>query len=115
MGGNDFTHRVPQDETFRNIEQLVHKVHLLPAAAVLIAVDVNPLGDSYGAGYQAIAERRGAGVVTGLLDDVLAKPRFMLDPIHPSEQGHPFLADRVARVLKPILARMPAARQLRGS
>lgn len=113
FGGNDFTHRVPQDETFRNMEQLVRRVQQLPAAAVVVAVDVNPMGDTYGDGYRDLARRQGAAVVPGLLNDVIAKPQYMLDPIHPNEMGHPFLAARVTRVLRPILDRMPAARRLR--
>ncbi len=115
LGANDFTHRVPQDETFRNIEQLVYKVHRLPAAAVIVAVDATPIGDTYGEGYSAIARRLGTGVVTGLLDDVFAHPKYMLDVVHPNAEGHPFLAARVARALKPLLARMPAARRLQAS
>lgn len=112
LGGNDFTHRVPQSATFRNIEQLVLKVHRLGAVAVVAAVDTSPIGDSYGDGYRDIARRYGAGVVTGLLNDVLAKPRYMVDSIHPNAEGHTFLAARMAAVLRPILERMPTARRL---
>lgn len=115
FGGNDFHYRVPQDETFRNMERLVLQVQRLGAVAVLVAVDVDLMGDSYGAGYAEIARRHGAGVVTGLLNDVMTKPRFMLDPIHPNEAGHAFLAERILDTLRPILKHMPAARRARQS
>ena len=85
-------------------------MHRLGAAAVIVAVDADAIGDTYGDGYRAIAERYGAGVVTGLLKDVFAKPEYMIDFIHPTAEGHVFLADRIAAAVDPILARMPAAR-----
>lgn len=130
FGYNDFTSLMPQDETLRNIEQLVRRVHALPAAAVVISVDVDRIamppgetgvgtllqriGDRYGRGYRAIARRRGTGLVTGLLNDVVDHPQYMVDPIHPNPAGHALLAARVRRVLRPMLDRMPAAERLRG-
>ena len=113
FGGNDFLHRVPQDETFRNIEHLVLKTHRLGAAAVVVAVDVDPIGDSYGNGYRNIATRHGAGVVTRFLRDVFGKPALMYDTIHPNARGHVLVTDRLAGTLEPILRRMPAAQRLR--
>lgn len=113
FGGNDFRHHVPRDQTFANMEALVRRVQRLGAVAVVVAMDVDVFGDSYGRGYRALARRHGAGVVTGLLDDVMMQPKYMVDPIHPNEAGHAFLADRVAAVLEPILARMPAAQRAR--
>lgn len=110
LGGNDFTHRVSQDETFRNIEQLVARVQRIGAVAVVVSVDVDLVGDTYGAGYREIAKRQGAAVVTGFLNGILGHPEYQVDPIHPNERGHAVLADRLDRVLRPILDRMPAAR-----
>jgi lysophospholipase L1-like esterase len=75
-------------------------------------VEVGLGGDPYLVGYQAVAERHGAILVPDIMKGILTSPDLKGDTIHPNAKGHRLIADRVIRILAPLLRE---ANRRRGS
>ena len=112
FGGNDFLRRVPVEETLQNLEAIVSTLIGGGMMVVILEVEVGLGGDPYLVGYQAVAERHGAILVPDIMKGILTSPDLKADTIHPNAKGHRLIADRVIRILAPLLRE---ANRRRGS
>ena len=112
FGGNDFLQRVPLDETLQNLDGIVKTLITGGTMVVILEVNVGLMGDPYLQGYRAVAERHGAVLAEDILSGILSQPDLKGDPIHPNARGHRVIADRVVKVLRPLLRE---ANRRRGS
>jgi acyl-CoA thioesterase I len=112
FGGNDFLRRVPVEETLQNLEAIVSTLIGGGMMVVILEVKVGLGGDPYLVGYQAVAERHGAILVPDIMKGILTSSDLKADTIHPNAKGHRLIADRVIRVLAPLLQE---ANRRRGS
>ncbi len=103
FGGNDFLRRIPLDETLRNLDTMVKTLTDQGMLVVILEVNVGLMGDPYLKAYRAVGERYGAVVVEAILGDILGDPDLKVDSIHPNARGHRLIADRVVKVLRPLL------------
>jgi acyl-CoA thioesterase I len=103
FGGNDFLRRVPLQETLDNLEAMVKTLIARGSMVVILEVNVGLMGDPYLDGYRAVAKRYDAVLVENILDGILGDPALKADAIHPNARGHRAIADRVVRVLRPLL------------
>ena len=103
FGGNDFLRRVPLEETLKNLDGIVKTLVAQGMMVVILEVNVGLMGDPYLEGYQAVAKRYGAVLVEDVMKGILGNPDLKVDGIHPSAQGHRVIAERVIRVLRPLL------------
>lgn len=112
FGGNDFLRRVSLEETLQNLDGIVKTLITEGTMVVILEVNAGLTGDPYLQGYRAVADRYGAVLVEDILSGILRDPRLKLDPIHPNARGHRVIADRVVKVLRPLLRE---ANRRRGS
>lgn len=103
LGGNDFLRRVPREETFGHLATIVGRIRERGAAVVLVGVSVGFLSDSYGKEYEALARRTSAGLVPDILDGIIGHGDRMSDAIHPNDQGHQMIADRLEPTLRDLM------------
>ena len=103
FGGNDFLRQVPREETLKNLDAIVGRLIAQGTMVVILEINVGLMGDLYLQGYRAVAERHGAVLVADVLSGILSNPDLKVDPIHPSARGHRVIADRVVKVLRPLL------------
>jgi len=103
FGGNDFLRRVPLEETLKNLDAIVKTLIAQGMMVVILEVNVGLMGDPYLKGYRAVAERYGAVLAEDILSGILGKPDLKVDAIHPNTQGHRLIAERVVKVLRPLL------------
>jgi lysophospholipase L1-like esterase len=103
FGGNDFLRRVPVEETLKNLDAIVGRLIDQGSMVVILEVNVGLMGDPYLKGYRAVAERRAAVLIEDIMQGILANPDLKVDGIHPNAQGHRLIAERVVRVLRPLL------------
>ena len=103
FGGNDFLRHVPVEETLQNLEAIVSTLIGRGMVVVILEVEVGLGGDPYLVGYQAVAERHGAILVPDIMKGILTSPDLKADTIHPNAKGHRLIADRVIRILAPLL------------
>lgn len=103
FGGNDFIRRVPADQTFRNLDEIVRRVQEKGAVVVLAGVRSGLLGNPLGEKFEDLAEARRTALLPDLLAHVWGHPVLMSDGIHPNAAGYAVLAEDVRRVVEPLL------------
>jgi acyl-CoA thioesterase-1 len=103
LSGNDFLKRVPKEETFANLDQIVARCVAAGAMVVLVHAKFGLWSDPYIQGFEEIAEKHGALLVENVLNGILTNPKRMYDRIHPNEEGYRLMAERVAEVVRPLL------------
>jgi acyl-CoA thioesterase I len=100
LGGNDALRRVPADETFRNIDETVKRLHEAGAVVILLGIRGGLLSDTYEKRFKEIAEARGALYVPDVLDGIFAHAELMDDAIHPNDAGYALIAAKVSPALE---------------
>ncbi len=103
LGGNDFLHKVPRIETFKNLELIIKGFQARGSVVLLLGVRGGILKDSYSSEFKDLSKKFGTAFVPNVLDDIIGDPRFMYDSIHPNDLGYQKIADRVAPVLRDLL------------
>jgi len=104
LGGNDILRRVPTEVTFANLAAIVERIRQRGAAVVLVGLSTGFLIDPYGPEYARLAERTSSAYVPDILGDIFRNQARMADSIHPNDEGHRIMADRIAPVLEDLLA-----------
>lgn len=103
LGGNDAIQKVPIDETFRNLEQIIDRLHASGSAVLLVGIQGGIIGDKYKKPFKELAEEKKTAFVPDILDDVIGNIKLMADAIHPNNDGYAIVADRIEPVLMELL------------
>ncbi len=103
LGGNDYLRRVPTEETFANLGDIVDRIRQRGAAVVVVGVGVGLITDPYREEYEALARRTSAGLVPDILDGIIGHADLMFDSIHPNDRGYAIIADRLEPVLRDLM------------
>ncbi|MBN9416475.1 MAG: arylesterase [Candidatus Eremiobacteraeota bacterium] len=106
LGGNDFMQKIPTDETFANLDQIITRVQAQQTPVLLIGVQNGLFGNQAGGRYRALANQRHTGLVTNALGDILTRPDLKSDAIHPNDKGYESMADKVEPELRRMLRKM---------
>jgi lysophospholipase L1-like esterase len=69
---------------------------------MLVGVAVGLMSDPYREEYEALAERRSAGLVPDILDGIIGHASLMSDSIHPNARGYAMIADRLEPMLRDL-------------
>ncbi len=110
LGGNDFLRRQSQEQTARNLEEIVSRCVQSGAMVMVVHAKFGLFRDPYRDDFQAIAEQHGAVFVGNTLRGILGRPARMSDQIHPNDAGYALLAERIANVAGPLLEEAGAVR-----
>lgn len=103
LGGNDFLQGVPRDEVFANLKEIVRRIQERGAMVVLVGVQPGLLGDATRRDYQRLARRYRAAFIPNILEGILTDPLLRSDYIHPNDAGYEQIAQRLLRVVAPLL------------
>jgi len=106
LGGNDFMQKVPLDETFANLDQIISRIQAQQTPVLLIGVQNGLFGNQAGGRYRQLANQRRTGLVANALGDILTHPDLKSDAIHPNDQGYEKMADEVEPELRRMLHKM---------
>jgi len=100
LGGNDALRRVPHEETFRNLSEIIDRIHQVGAAVVLIGVRGGLLGDPYDEAFEDLALEKRTYFVPDILDGIFGDPQYLADRVHPNNLGHQRMADRITPIFE---------------
>ena len=103
LGGNDFLRKIPTEETFKNIKQMVIELQQNGSVVVLIGIQGGLLGDPYEKYFEDIARTRGTLYVPSVLKGIIGKTNMMSDAIHPNNAGYEKMAEKILPVLQKAL------------
>ena len=103
LGGNDFLQKAPEEQIFKNLDQIVVAIHRTGAVILLVGVEGHILTSGHEKLFRELAERRGTAYVPDILDDIFGQDDFMSDNLHPNDRGYRIMADRIKPVLEKML------------
>jgi acyl-CoA thioesterase-1 len=103
FGGNDTLQSVPHAETFQNLAQVIDQLQAVGAFVVLIGIRSASVRDKYHSEFKTLAREKRVLLVPNILGGVLGNPSLMSDYVHPNDQGYAAIAERLEKVLRPLL------------
>jgi acyl-CoA thioesterase I len=114
LGNNDGMRGVPLDRIEQNLRAIIARVRGQGAELLLLGLRLPPsFGADYAAGFAALFERvakdTGVAFVPFFYQGVAGVPELNLaDGIHPTEEGHRRIAEKLAPHLRALLAGLDA-------
>jgi lysophospholipase L1-like esterase len=106
LGGNDGLRQMSAGRMFANLGAIIDRLHQTGAFVVLIGIRSASLFDKNETGFEKLAKEKQLLYVPNILQGLLTDPHLMSDSIHPNEQGYEAIADRLEKVLRPLLPRL---------
>jgi acyl-CoA thioesterase I len=103
FGGNDTLSGVSHHQTFQNLSLIIDQFHQAGAFVVLIGIRTASVRDKYRSEFKALSKEKRVLYVPNILDGVLGNPGLMSDYVHPNDQGYGIIAERLEKVLSPVL------------
>ncbi len=73
---------------------------------VLIGVRGGLLVDPYDDAFEKLAREKQTYFVPDILDGIFGNSRFLADRVHPNNQGHQLMADRIGSVFAKAIQEM---------
>ena len=108
LGGNDFLQKLPVIELRANLLAIAGQVRRAGARPVLVAVPQPSVAGAVFRNladhevYAALARDAGLPLVDEAFSDVLSRPEWKLDALHPNAEGHRAVAERAAKKLRTL-------------
>jgi lysophospholipase L1-like esterase len=106
FGGNDALRQLPREETFANLGSIIDRLQQQGTFVVLLGIRSATLLDKNESWFKALAKKKQVLYVPNILDGVLAHPDLMSDEVHPNDKGYAFIAERIGKVLEPIMPQL---------
>jgi acyl-CoA thioesterase-1 len=111
LGANDGLRGIPPEETHKNLQGIIDKVHEKnPKCSIILAGMMVPpnMGQDYSKKFATIfpslSEANDSDLIPFLLEGVAGDPDLNLpDGIHPNVEGHKIVAGNIMKVLGPLL------------
>lgn len=104
VGGNDALRRIEPEDTFNNLNTLIKALHQKDTAVLLVGITGGiTYGKRYEDEFEALAEKHGVAYVPNILSGLVGRVEYMADTIHPNDEGHKKMADKIEPVLRMLL------------
>jgi acyl-CoA thioesterase-1 len=104
LGVNDALGWWPRERTVANLRTITQQIRARGAGVILVHIALPGVpGDGHREHLREIARAEGATLVEDFLDGVV--PDLTYDGLHPDEQGHAVLTERLLPVLREALGR----------
>lgn len=103
LGGNDYLRRLPQEQTFRNLEAIIENIHERGSMVLLLGIQGGILRDNFEAEFERLAQRHKVAYVPNILRGLLGREEYMYDQVHPNDAGYAQIAERVLPILERLL------------
>ena len=104
LGGNDVLQKETTDTIFTNLATIVSRIEANGSAVLILSYRDFSFVD-YDPRYRAIAAQNGAAYTPDLMKGILGNPFLTSDLIHPRDNGHKIIADRVEPYLHTLLGK----------
>lgn len=103
LGGNDYLQKIPEDETFRNLKDIIQRIEERGAMVVLLGVRGGLINDHYDTRFKKLAREMGTLYVSDVLEGLVGNASLMSDAVHPNDVGYARIAERVYLEMEPYL------------
>jgi lysophospholipase L1-like esterase len=106
LGGNDALNQMPQARTLANLGAIIDRLQAEGSFVVLIGIRSASFRDRNEKPFARLAREKRVLYVPDFLEGLAFKPVYMSDAIHPNDEGYKRFAERLAKVLRPLLPRL---------
>lgn len=106
FGGNDALRQLPREETFANIGTIIDRLQQQGTFVVLLGIRSATLRDKNESWFKDLAKQKHVLYVPNILEGVLTHPNMMSDEVHPNDNGYAFIAERIGKVLEPLMPQL---------
>jgi lysophospholipase L1-like esterase len=103
LGGNDYLKKVPREETFKNLSEIINKIHEKGAVVLLLGVRGGVLKDNFEDSFKDLVSMKKVAYVPDVLDGIVFDRALMSDAIHPNQKGYELIAQKVSPTLESLL------------
>ncbi|HEX7456373.1 MAG TPA: GDSL-type esterase/lipase family protein [Candidatus Nanoarchaeia archaeon] len=103
LSGNDFLQGIDPETTINNLDLTAKQISQTGSKIALVHIHFLRNANEYKAGFEKISEKYNAPVAWSVLAGIVGNPSLMADNIHPNAAGYKIMAQRIAKVLKPLL------------
>ena len=103
FGANDFLKKIPEEETFKNLDEIVLAIQKQGAMVVLAEVKIGLFFDEYYGGFKRIAQKRKALLIADIMRGIFTNPQLKSDGLHPNAEGYKIIAERIGKAVTPLL------------
>jgi len=106
LGGNDSLNQQSKTQTFANLSEMIDRLHRAGSFVVLIGIRSASLRDRNEPYFKQLSKEKHVLYVPDLLKGVAFKPIYMSDAVHPNDEGYKMIAERLEKVLRPVLPKL---------
>jgi len=106
LGGNDALNQVATSQTFLNLATIIDRFHREGSFVVLIGIRSASLRDRNEEHFAQLAREKNVFYVPDMLRGLAFKPIYMSDAVHPNDAGYQRIADRLEKLLRPLLPKL---------
>lgn len=106
FGGNDALQQVSREVTFHNLAEIIDRLHQQGTFVVLIGIRSATLRDKNESWFKDLAKNKRVLYVPNILEGVLTHPDLMSDEVHPNDKGYALIAERIGKVLEPVMPQL---------
>lgn len=102
LGGNDALRRIPQKETFKNLREIIDKIHNKGSCVLLLGVRGGIFYDYFKRDFNRLAKEKNISYVPDIFNFFL-EPDLKSDYIHPNDEGYKVIANRIEPTLREMV------------
>ena len=113
FGGNDFLRKIPLEDTLKNIEEMIVKIHSVGAMVALADISMGIIMDSYSKGFKRLCNKHQVIYIPSLLKGIITNESLRSDFIHPNASGYKVIAHRIYRTIIPYINRNAISRKFK--
>lgn len=101
--GNDFIKKITQDETVKNLKEIVRRIQETGAMVALVDISSGMFFQDYRWAFKRIASDNKAIFVPEILSKIITNPSMKSDFFHPNVGGYKLVAERIYKRIVPYL------------
>jgi acyl-CoA thioesterase-1 len=99
FGGNDFIKKLPQEETLKNLKEMVELIQAKGAMVAIVDISAGMFFAEYRKIYGKLAQETGAIFIPNILSGIITNPSMKSDFLHPNAEGYKIIAERILRAI----------------
>ncbi len=105
FGGNDFLQKIPPEDTFKNLEEMIKRIQEKKAMVALCEIRAGIILKGFSKEYRRLAKKHKVILIPDLLGRVFTNPSLKSDFIHPNAEGYKIMAGRILKKIQPVIQR----------